>query len=88
MKLSFLLGAATGYVLGAKAGRDRYETIVRVARRLGGSQTVQTTRGVLQAKGTSMRHQVQHAIGRKLTQSGMGSTTNSYQAQPPPHQTP
>jgi hypothetical protein len=85
MKLSFLLGAATGYVLGAKAGRDRYETIVRVARRLGGSQTVQTTRGVLQARGTSMRHQVQHAIGRKLTQSGTGSTTNGYQAQPPPH---
>ena len=83
MKLSFLLGAATGYVLGAKAGRARYETIVRIARRLGGSQTVQKTRGVVQAKGTSMRHKVQHAVGRKLTESGTG-TTNSYRAQPPP----
>ena len=50
MKLSFLAGAAAGYVLGARAGRERYETIVRIARRFAGSQTVQSAAGVFQAQ--------------------------------------
>jgi hypothetical protein len=50
MNLSFLAGAAIGYVLGARAGRGRYEAIVRLARKLAGSQTVQATAGVLQAQ--------------------------------------
>ncbi len=37
MKLSLLVGAAIGYVLGARAGRERYEAIVRVARKIAGS---------------------------------------------------
>jgi hypothetical protein len=69
MKLSFLVGAAAGYVLGAKAGRERYETIVRVARRFAGSQTVQSTRGVLQAQTASMRQSLKHAVGQALTNS-------------------
>ncbi|MFF4651989.1 hypothetical protein [Streptomyces sp. NPDC001380] len=31
-KLTFLAGLATGYVLGAKAGRERYEQITKSAR--------------------------------------------------------
>ena len=50
MKLSNLVYGAAGYVLGARAGRDRYDQIVRVARRVGGSQTVQATAGVVQAQ--------------------------------------
>ena len=50
MKLSFVVGAAVGYVLGAKAGRQRYEQIVSAARKLSGSQTVQSTAGVLQGQ--------------------------------------
>lgn len=50
MKLSFVVGAAVGYVLGAKAGRQRYEKIVSMARKFSGSQTVQSTAGVLQAQ--------------------------------------
>ena len=41
---------AIGYVLGTKAGRERYEAIVRVTRRVAGSQTVQSTAGVLQSQ--------------------------------------
>lgn len=40
-KLSFLLGAATGYVLGARAGRQRYEQIRSGASRAWQSQPVQ-----------------------------------------------
>lgn len=50
MKLSFLLGLAIGYVLGTRAGRERYEDIVAMARRVAGSQTVQSTAGVVQAQ--------------------------------------
>lgn len=48
--MKFLLGMAVGYVLGSRAGRERYEDIVAVARRVAGSQTVQATAGVLQAQ--------------------------------------
>ena len=50
MKPSFLLGIAVGYVLGTRAGRERYEDIVALARRVAGSQTVQSTAGVVQAQ--------------------------------------
>ena len=47
MKLSNLVYAAIGYTLGARAGRERYEDIVRLGRRVAGSQTLQTTAGVI-----------------------------------------
>ncbi|HJQ00325.1 MAG TPA: hypothetical protein VJ851_01885 [Jatrophihabitans sp.] len=50
MKFSFILGAAIGYVLGSRAGRERYEELVAIGRRVAGSQTVQSTAGVLQAQ--------------------------------------
>lgn len=50
MRLTFLLGIAVGYVLGTRAGRERYEQIVALGRRVAGSQTVQSTAGVLQAQ--------------------------------------
>ena len=51
MKLiTFSLGAAVGYVLGAKAGQERYEQLVAVGRRVVGSQTVQSIAGVVEGK--------------------------------------
>jgi hypothetical protein len=46
----FLLGAAAGYVLGAKAGRGRYEQIVRTYRRVADHPLVQGAAGVARAK--------------------------------------
>jgi hypothetical protein len=66
MKLSFLLGAATGYVLGARAGRERYEAIVRVSRRVGGSQTVQSAAGVLQAQLDEVTTKVRQVVGARM----------------------
>lgn len=40
-KISFLAGAAVGYVLGARAGTERYEQIKSGAAQLWGSQPVQ-----------------------------------------------
>ena len=46
----FLLGAAVGYVLGARAGHDRYEQIVRSYRRIADHPAVQGAAGVARAK--------------------------------------
>ena len=40
-KIPLLVAAATGYVLGARAGRERYEQIRTGARRLAGDPRVQ-----------------------------------------------
>ncbi len=53
-KLAVAAGFAAGYVLGSKAGRQRYEEIVSQARKVAGNETVQSTAGVLQAKGTEL----------------------------------
>ena len=67
MKLSFLVGAAAGYVLGARAGRERYETIVRMARRFAGSQTVQSAAGVLQAQVDEITQRVREVVAAKVS---------------------
>lgn len=67
MKLSNLAYCAAGYVLGAKAGHGRYDQIVRIARRVAGSQTVQSTAGVVQAKVDQLTAQAKHAVAVKFT---------------------
>jgi hypothetical protein len=50
MKPSFLTGVAVGYVLGARAGRERYFQLVALGRRFAGSPPVQHTADALQAQ--------------------------------------
>jgi hypothetical protein len=66
MKFSFLAGTAVGYVLGARAGRERYENIVRLVRKVQGSQTAQATAGVLQAQAGDLRRRATGAVSAKL----------------------
>jgi hypothetical protein len=46
----FLFGAAVGYVLGAKAGRGRYEQIMRTYRKIADHPAVQGAAGIARAK--------------------------------------
>ena len=74
--MKFLLGMAVGYVLGSRAGRERYEDIVAVARRVAGSQTVQATAGVLQAQAAGAAERAKRRIsGRVLTSQQAGSAS-------------
>lgn len=75
MKLSNLVYAGAGYVLGARAGQERYEQIVRVARRFAGSQTVQATAGVVQAQLDQVAASARRAVATKL-----GGTTDRRQS--------
>jgi hypothetical protein len=67
LKLSNLVYATAGYVLGARAGRERYDQIVSVARRVAGSQTVQATAGVMQGQLDQFAAQARQAFASKLT---------------------
>ena len=71
-----LVGAAAGYVLGAKAGRERYDEIVAAARRFAGSQTVQTTAGVLQAQLDTVAHRARQTLVGKLHASAPAHSSN------------
>ncbi|MDT4891417.1 MAG: hypothetical protein QOE97_452 [Pseudonocardiales bacterium] len=78
MKLSFLVGSAVGYVLGSRAGRERYETIIALGRRIAGSQTVQTTAGVLQAQVDTVAQRARLSVASKLHGGANGPTANGY----------
>jgi hypothetical protein len=67
LKVSNLIYAGAGYVLGTRAGRARYDQIVRVARRVAGSQTVQSTAGLAQARLDQFTAHARQAIFAKLS---------------------
>jgi len=48
--IPFLLGAGVGYVLGARAGRERYEQLARTYRRVADHPAVQGAAGIAKAK--------------------------------------
>jgi hypothetical protein len=48
--LSFLLGMGAGYVLGTRAGRERYEQLSKAYRRVADNPQVQAAAGVARAK--------------------------------------
>src|SRR4051794_20548271 len=85
-KLAVAAGVAAGYVLGSKAGRQRYEEIVSQARKVAGNDTVQSTAGVLQAKGSDLvekakqseiANKVKQTVGRDKNDTSTYATTPS-----------
>lgn len=53
-KMMFAAGLAVGYVLGTRAGRERYEQIKRMAQRVADSPTVQEAAGLVGAQAAKM----------------------------------
>jgi hypothetical protein len=64
--MSNLAYLAAGYVLGARAGRERYDQIVSIARRIAGSQTVQSTAGVARGQVDQVTAKARRAVADKL----------------------
>jgi hypothetical protein len=52
-RISFLGGLAIGYVLGAQAGRERYEQLKQLAKKATENPAMQQTAGALQAQATA-----------------------------------
>ncbi len=68
MRMGFVLGVAIGYVLGARAGRERYEQIMDFCRRAADHPSVQGAAGVARAKANEVvsarKHEPENAAGR------------------------
>ena len=83
-KLALAVGFAAGYVLGSKAGRQRYEEIVAQARKVAGSQTVQSTAGVVQAQASDLVNKAKSSdvVSKAKSKVGLGDdeaeTTTTY----------
>lgn len=65
-KLTFLVGVGVGYVLGTRAGRERYEQIMRSARRMADNPSVQETAGVLQAQASDLTGRARRSVGDRF----------------------
>jgi hypothetical protein len=57
-KMTILISAGTGYVLGARAGRERYEQICSVWGKVRSNRQVQQAAGTIAHKGNDMAHAV------------------------------
>jgi len=66
---TLLLGAVAGYVLGARAGRGRYEQIVRTYRKVADHPAVQGAAGIARAKVSETVGEVL-PIARKVAPQG------------------
>ena len=82
-KLMFISGLAAGFVLGSRAGREKYEEIRANAKKVWEHPTVQEAAGVAQAQANKLytegKDKVgQSKVGQKLhTGSGTSGSTSS-----------
>jgi hypothetical protein len=53
-KLIFITGVGVGYVLGTRAGREKFDQMVAQARKVWESPTVQEAAGLVQAQATRL----------------------------------
>jgi hypothetical protein len=80
-KLMFISGLAAGFVLGSRAGREKYEEIRANAKKVWEHPTVQEAAGVAQAQANKLysegKDKLQSSkLGEKLN-TGSSSTTSS-----------
>lgn len=65
-KLTFVVGAGVGYVLGAKAGRKRYEQIAGAARQVAQNPKVQDVAGKARQQAGVAARQAADAVAGKV----------------------
>lgn len=75
-KVSFAIGLAAGYVIGTKAGRQRYDQIRRQARSLKDNPTVQETAGVVQAQAFDLLRMAKDKAGDRLGFTRVGAAVS------------
>ena len=73
-KAMFLTGAAVGYVLGARAGRERYEQICRISDSVRGNPKIQQATETVSQRGSEVVHKVADtAAGKAQSMAGAAS---------------
>jgi len=80
-KLKWLVGFGAGYVLGARAGRERYDQIAGRAQELWSDPRVQEKAGqaqqVVKEKADQAQQVVKEKVGDKANGNGAGSGSRS-----------
>ena len=77
-KATFLVGFAVGFVAGARAGRERYEQIVKASRKVAESPTVQKATRAAGAKATELTKVARDKAAErmpKVTETAKSSAT-------------
>ena len=61
-KASFVVGLAAGYVFGSRAGRQRYEQLKSMSRKVSQNPAVKHTTGLVQAQAAQLSTQARRAV--------------------------
>ncbi|MFG3704041.1 hypothetical protein ACGF7U_04795 [Micromonospora sp. NPDC047670] len=75
-KIMFLGGLAAGFVLGARAGREKYEELVIRGRKVLDHPTVQEAAGVAQAQATRIYSEGKDKLGQSKLGEKLGTNGN------------
>ena len=62
-KLTFVAGVAVGFVLGTRAGRERYDDLVRTTRKVLDSPSVHEATGVVQSQASKLYERGKDTLG-------------------------
>ncbi|MEU2337247.1 YtxH domain-containing protein [Streptomyces sp. NPDC006654] len=65
-KLTFVVGLALGYVLGTRAGRERYEQLKKSARRVAQNPAVRNTAETAAQQGRVYAGKALHTVSEKV----------------------
>ncbi len=65
-RITFLGGLAAGFVLGARAGRERYEQLKRLGRRVADSPAAQQAAGAVQAQAAGLAKTARQKVTDEL----------------------
>ena len=83
-KLSFLVGFGAGYVLGARAGRERYEQIRGLWSDAKDNPQLQGLAGMAQARADDVVSSVKSKMGRDAEPTGSASARSTGTTTTPP----
>ena len=79
-RLTFVTGLAVGYVLGTRAGRERYEQLRSGARRIAGNPAVRNVGEVAALTGRKAAARATGAVGEKVARRLPGSVSDRARA--------
>lgn len=79
-RMPFVMGVAVGYVLGSRAGRERYEQIKRTAQRVADNPRVQEAAGVMGAKVSQVTEVARTKMSGPLQKMPFGGGKNDADA--------
>ncbi|GGT07456.1 YtxH domain-containing protein [Streptomyces chromofuscus] len=65
-RLTFVVGLAVGYVLGTRAGRERYEQLKKTARQVAQNPTVRNTAETAALQGRQFAGKAYHTVSAKV----------------------